>query len=434
MVSFNYISKLGLPRLYAFALCLRIVLLVYGRWQDANMDVKFTDVDYHVFDDAAQFAATDLGTSPYLRATYRYTPLLAWILRGNVHFKNFGKCLFITADFLTAVCVQRQLQMRGATTDGVFWALAMWLLNPITCAISCRGNAESIMALFVNGVLYALMSKWTGTAGVVFGVAVHFKIYPVVYALAIFLFLGNGYDGDAGRLNAEKVVKFLMNGKLWQLTRTVVTGERLRFFVAAAFSFFCLNALMYALYGFEFLEHSYLYHVRRRDIRHNFSVFFYMIYLGTGGGWQSLVCFVLQASITVALSMRYSDDLPFAFFVLTTAFVAFNKIATSQYFIWYLSLVPVLVPAFTSSSVSIWSVLQVTVSWFIGQAVWLYKAYQLEFLAHNQFFELWMASLLFFVINVYILVWFMDNYRSFANFNSRGVLNQFSCNHTSKID
>lgn len=75
---------------------LRLLLVAYAEWHDAHMEVPYTDIDYYVFSDAA--ALITQGKSPFDRSTYRYTPLLAFVLLPNTWIHRcWGKLLFSAA-------------------------------------------------------------------------------------------------------------------------------------------------------------------------------------------------------------------------------------------------------------------------------------------------------------------------------------------------
>ncbi|KAK3071683.1 GPI mannosyltransferase 1 [Coniosporium uncinatum] len=87
----------------------------------------------------------------------------------------------------------------------------------------------------------------------------------------------------------------------------------------------------------------------------------------------------------------------------TFAFVTFNKVCTSQYFLWYIIFLPFYLP---SSSLLAEPTLGITagILWVIGQALWLQQGYQLEFLGRSTFVPgLWASGVLFFLVNSWIL-------------------------------
>lgn len=176
------------------AAVLRVILLVYGEWQDRHLDVKYTDIDYLVFTDAARHITQ--GESPYARATYRYTPMLAILLTPNIYgFFAFGKCLFALADLGVGYLIHQILVLRGMPSRKALWFDALWLLNPMVANISTRGNAESLLSMMVLGTLYFVLTRQFYPACAAFGLAVHFKIYPVIYAAPLVFLLDARY-GD----------------------------------------------------------------------------------------------------------------------------------------------------------------------------------------------------------------------------------------------
>lgn len=168
---------------------LRILFMFYGEWQDATMVVKYTDIDYEVFTDAARHVT--MGNSPYARATYRYTPLLAWILVSNITIhKAFGKLVFVVCDILAGYLIVLILKSQGNAEFRAVKYSWFWFFNPLTITVSTRGNAESLLALLVLATFYFVLKERSNVSAIFFGISVHFKIYPIIYALPLYLTVG----------------------------------------------------------------------------------------------------------------------------------------------------------------------------------------------------------------------------------------------------
>jgi phosphatidylinositol glycan class M len=210
---------------------LRFVLLLVAHVMDTYSHLKFTDIDYVVFTDATSRVFE--GGSPYDRVGYRYTPLLAWILYPNNWVKDFGKLVFIACDLLTGIVIQRLLERRALPISTVRLYSAVWLLNPFIAAISTRGSSESILSALVLSVLLAFESGRWVLGSFLFGFAVHFKIYPIIYAVPLWFYLGRASNNELLSLKRIHINFF--------------SWKRLAFGIISAGVFFSLSGLMYYL-------------------------------------------------------------------------------------------------------------------------------------------------------------------------------------------
>lgn len=333
--------------LYTTAVLFRVVLLVYGLWQDANSPLKYTDIDYLVFTDATRFVSQGHPAGPYARETYRYTPLLSWALipttwtaRGNpgwvnVFWFSFGKLLFALADVVAGALVVSVLTMKGqgmpamdAPTARKF--AAIWLLNPMVATISTRGSSEGLLAVLVLALLWAVLSRRVAIAGVLLGLGVHFKIYPFIYAPAIVWWM------DDDRMSPSRPAA---QSSAVGAVAAFLTMPRLKLALVSLAAFMALNLTMYASYGSPFLVHTYLYHVTRIDHRHNFSPYNIPLYLASASSEDvsrgirvESVAFLPQMLLSCVLIplIMAKKDLPTTMLAQTWAFVAFNKVCTSQ--------------------------------------------------------------------------------------------------------
>ncbi|KAL6265427.1 hypothetical protein P5V15_002224 [Pogonomyrmex californicus] len=380
------ISSFTLHCLLAFFL--RLILILYASFHDEHFAVPYTDVDYKVFTDAARHVVEQ--RSPFERHTYRYSPFLAWFLTPNVLLhKDFGKILFSVIDILIAILIKSILERQRCDKIVKDLCAFLWLYNPLTVVISTRGNADSLAVLLVVLTLDLLQRDKIVLAGFLHGISVHFRLYPLMFSLPMFLSLC-------------KDNRFLPNRDQWKLV------------LSCAFSIVTLTATGYCLYGFKFLYESFIYHLVRKDTRHNFSVYFYMLYLSANEPQnviQKIFTFLPQLILLLMSSYYYSkkSKLPFAMFIQAIIAVIYNPVITSQYFFWFLSLLPLCLP---NIDMSLRRGICLASSWIISQAIWLLSAYMLEFQSFNSFSFLWISGLLFFAVNVKVLVDIIHHYKN----------------------
>jgi phosphatidylinositol glycan class M len=227
-------AKLLFPLTLAVGLLLRLGLVLYGAYHDAHApNVPFTDIDYHILEDGASAMLHPLdelglhlgdinGTeawepyfpgflsrrSPFARSTYRYSPLLAVCLLPNVLFgwAAWGKCLFVAVDLLAGLLLIKLTRESGSNsapsssppslrcassmvhpiTTNFLALTAFWVLNPLVWTISSRGNAESIVCALIILFVYGLARDRRDLAALSFGLAVHVKIFPLLYVWPLF--------------------------------------------------------------------------------------------------------------------------------------------------------------------------------------------------------------------------------------------------------
>ena len=381
-------------------LAIRMGLIGYAEIQDKLFNLKYTDIDYSVYTDGANYVLE--GGTPYDRHTYRYTPILAYMMIGNVVlFESFGKVLFSIIDILNGLLM---LQIIGMTSKSIkdetkSFLLTLWLFNPLTLQVSTRGNADTLVVLLVYITLYFLLKKNIVLAALVYGFVVHFKIYPIIHSLPIYFYIDQ--DQDIRDQDIREIGEKKFNNTNFRL----FTRNRIKFTLISGGVFISLLLLFHLIYPDQVLYQTYLYHFIRKDNRHNFSPYFYYIYLffNSMTPIQSVLAFLPQFLLVVTAGIGYYKDLPFCMLIQTMAFVAFNKVCTAQYFIWWIALLPLALVNNDLKDKKRGKLLIVGGIWFIVELSWNIGAYLLEIRGVSVFDLIFLFCLAFFLANIYLI-------------------------------
>lgn len=77
---------------------------------------------------------------------------------------------------------------RGADVRSRF-AVASWLFNPFTFAISTRGSCDSVTVFGLIALLLMLRKRKHLISGILWGLCIHWRVFPVIYGPAILAFI-----------------------------------------------------------------------------------------------------------------------------------------------------------------------------------------------------------------------------------------------------
>jgi phosphatidylinositol glycan class M len=376
------------------AVVVRVIVIVAGEYFDhAFYPIQFTDIDYRVYSDAA--LQVYLNNSPYERQTYRYPPLLAMVLVGNiVCHPSFGKIIFALFDAAIALEIKSIVDASSSSEHQTGLNLMMlWCFNPFSIYISCRGSVDAVSSWLVLRMLKEMLLGNIIFAAFAIGFSIYFRMYPVIYLPMCFFYIFFREE--------TKFIKRLYRGVAFISTVCIVV---------------CVCVwISYLLCGEPYLDHAIKYHFARKDHRHNFSPMFYPTYLQQWTAhmqlcesteiWQEIVNkipFFCQCFLILVTSLKvYKISLPKCMLLLTMIFVAFNSVITGQYFLWYGILLPVALPRLSQI---VGSIIWPFVVLFAAMGWWLYNAHKLEFLGENTFQETWVASLIFLIAHGVVII------------------------------
>ena len=411
---------------YVTSLLLRFFVILLTEYLYFYHGVLYTDIDYHVFTDGAKHVAK--LESPYLRETYRYTPILAALMIPNIKLwypigKFFLSIIDVGVGYLIECLLKIQNNQSGEEktlndiieekTDNTFYGFAtlFYLYNPLTIVICTRGSADCIITFLVLWSLILLEEKKYYLSAFIYGFAVHFKIYPIIYAPAIYLYVIYK-EFVRGKNQPLEPVKFI-HKIFFKIIQTIKMAVYYLFSKVAFFYifissgvFFFFLALFYKLLGYKFLYEYLLYHLIRKDHRHNYSIFYYTIYLTYDNDFSkylSLITFLPQMILILAATLFLYKDINLCLIALTMIFVHFNKVITAQYFIWYLSLIPLIIHKnnlFKRKKIKTLIMFSV---WMFFELIWNAASHKLEYEGQNYFISMLLIDIAFFLISCYFI-------------------------------
>ena len=128
---------------------------------------------------------------------------------------------------------------------------------PLTVYISTRGSSDCIITFLVMLTIILIEMNQTIPAGIIYGLSVHLKIYPIIYFPSLYLYIGyknlNKIDSEKkieGTILSKlisKVLNLLNNMK--KIFKNLMNVKSILFTIFAGSTFAIIFFFFFLIYG-----------------------------------------------------------------------------------------------------------------------------------------------------------------------------------------
>lgn len=126
---------------------------------------------------------------------------------------------------------------------------------------------------------------------------------------------------------------------------------------------------------------------------------------------MGILTFIPQWGIIILTGFCLYYDVFIAMLIQTWAFVAFNKVCTAQYFLWYITILPIIFSHNLMNGPRSYLTFICVFLMISSSAVFGFYAYQFEFEGTNTLWEIQLGNFYFFFVNIFGILCFTLNQR-----------------------
>ncbi len=308
-----------------------------------------------------------------------------------------------------------------------------YLYNPIIIFSVAKGNYDPICYMLVFLILISIELHIYALAGALYGISIHFEYIPLLYLPGIILYIfyksqlkeifSNNQNQENGIFRNKIVVRFsnYLFMKIFLIIKTVLSEfidiisfvlgtffswRPIKFILSAVFFYAALFSVFYILFGDNYLNDMFFYHIFPKNESFNFSVFNYTsIFLKNVKLKKIFILsvYLVQITLVILSNLIFYKDINQCLLITIWTYVIFSKEIFMRNISWIFILLCLNMHTIKNLNENRKKYFFLFFIYCLVLVLWGYNFYLIEIHGINKLFSSWILNLIFFFLNCCLL-------------------------------